>query len=321
MTKSDRLAAPFPWFGGKSQVADIVWSRFGVVANYVEPFFGSGAVILRRPAWSFGSTILRETINDFDGHVANFWRSVKYDPDAVAAGADRIVHELDLHAIGDALFCRPCRRWPMPPREFVEWIRQDEMHYHAEMAGAWCWFVANWIGGLPSVNGAEHQSAVGVHRRRPTFVSRGVSRQREEPIREWMRLLSSRLSKVRCCCGDWSRVLGGSVTTDYASPCAVFFDPPYSAEAGRENAIYSTESATVAHDVREWCLANGDNLDFRIALCGYEGEHSMPDSWECVKWKTQGGYANIGKGRGRDNARRERLWFSPGCVQPGRSLF
>jgi site-specific DNA-adenine methylase len=37
------LKAPFPWFGGKSKVAPIVWERFGDVQNYVEPFFGSGA--------------------------------------------------------------------------------------------------------------------------------------------------------------------------------------------------------------------------------------------------------------------------------------
>lgn len=32
------LKAPFPWFGGKSRVAPIVWDRFGDVPNYVEPF-------------------------------------------------------------------------------------------------------------------------------------------------------------------------------------------------------------------------------------------------------------------------------------------
>lgn len=31
------LKAPFPWFGGKSRVADVVWRRFGDVPNYVEP--------------------------------------------------------------------------------------------------------------------------------------------------------------------------------------------------------------------------------------------------------------------------------------------
>lgn len=46
------LKAPFPYFGGKSKVAPLIWERFGVVSNYVEPFFGSGAVLLARIACS-----------------------------------------------------------------------------------------------------------------------------------------------------------------------------------------------------------------------------------------------------------------------------
>ena len=45
----DKLKAPFPWFGGKSRVSHIVWDYFGDVANYVEPFAGSLAVLLGRP--------------------------------------------------------------------------------------------------------------------------------------------------------------------------------------------------------------------------------------------------------------------------------
>lgn len=37
------LKSPYPYFGGKSRVAHLVWDRFGDVPNYVEPFFGSGA--------------------------------------------------------------------------------------------------------------------------------------------------------------------------------------------------------------------------------------------------------------------------------------
>ena len=59
-TVAPDLPAPFPWFGGKSRVAPAVWERFGVVRNYVEPFFGSGAVLLARPAPFEGP----ETIND-----------------------------------------------------------------------------------------------------------------------------------------------------------------------------------------------------------------------------------------------------------------
>ena len=87
------LKAPFPWFGGKSRVADIVWDRFGDVANYVEPFFGSGAVLLARP-----HPPRIETVNDLDCMVANFWRAVQSDPEAVAQWCDWPVNEADLHA-------------------------------------------------------------------------------------------------------------------------------------------------------------------------------------------------------------------------------
>jgi site-specific DNA-adenine methylase len=82
MSTTKQLKAPFPWFGGKSKVAKIVWNRFGIVRNYVEPFFGSGAVMLNRPM-PFDGT---ETVNDADGLVSNFWRAVAKDPDAVSAG-------------------------------------------------------------------------------------------------------------------------------------------------------------------------------------------------------------------------------------------
>lgn len=52
----------------------------------------------------------------------------------------------------------------------------------------------------------------------------------------------------------------------------------------------------------------------RIALCGYDNEHTMPDDWSVFAWKTQGGYANWSNGRGRDNKHRERIWFSPHCL-------
>lgn len=36
-------------FGGKSRVAAAIWARFGNVPSYVDPFFGSGAVLFARP--------------------------------------------------------------------------------------------------------------------------------------------------------------------------------------------------------------------------------------------------------------------------------
>lgn len=65
------LKAPYPWFGGKARVSDLVWSRFGDVANYVEPFAGSLAVLLGRP-----HAPRVETVNDKFCFIANFWRAL-----------------------------------------------------------------------------------------------------------------------------------------------------------------------------------------------------------------------------------------------------
>ena len=87
------LAAPFPYFGGKSGACEQVWTAFGEIDNYVEPFAGSAAMLLGAPV---GQRV--ETINDADGFVANFWRSVSQDPEATAHAADWPCNEVDLFA-------------------------------------------------------------------------------------------------------------------------------------------------------------------------------------------------------------------------------
>lgn len=87
------MKAPFPWFGGKSRVAHLVWPRFGDVVNYVEPFAGSLAVLLKRPHQA-----RNETVNDLDCFIANFWRCIQADPEQTAQYADWPVNEADLHA-------------------------------------------------------------------------------------------------------------------------------------------------------------------------------------------------------------------------------
>ena len=97
---------------------------------------------------------------------------------------------------------------------------------------------------------------------------------------------------------------------------AVLLDPPYADSANRDKNVYAEDSETIAHAVREWAIQNGDNPLLRIALCGYQSEHAMPSSWECVAWKAAGGYGSQSNGRGRDNKNRERIWFSPACQKP-----
>jgi len=87
------LKSPFPYFGGKSTVAAIVWSRLGQVKQYIEPFCGSAAVMLRNP-----QPPNLEVVNDANGYIANFWRAVRHQPDAVAEWSDYPVSHIDLGA-------------------------------------------------------------------------------------------------------------------------------------------------------------------------------------------------------------------------------
>ena len=332
-TVAPDLPAPFPWFGGKSRVAPAVWERFGVVRNYVEPFFGSGAVLLGRPRPFEGP----ETVNDADGMLANFWRAVRADPQSVAHWADWPVNENDLHAR---------HAWLVGRKDSIQArLEGDPDWFDARVAGWWCWGVCCWIGaGWCTGKGPWHVVEVdgermlvkdgsdagqGVNRKRPDLngTGRGVNRRLPHlgdmgrgRLDDWLGALANRLSRVRVCCGDWSRVCGTSVVngvhTKHGRAAAVFLDPPYSRHAGRANALYTHEDLDVATAVRAWAIEHGDDPRLRIALCGYEGEHDMPDSWECVAWKSKGGYASQSDGPGRSNATRERIWFSPHCVRP-----
>jgi hypothetical protein len=281
------MKAPFPWFGGKSRAASLIWSRFGNVPNYVEPFAGSLAVLLARP-----HKPKVETVNDKDCYLANFWRAVQHDADAVAAWADWPVNEIDLHAR---------HRWLLQQTDFRERMIADPDFYDAKIAGWWVWGLCVWIGGgwgIAEVRQLPHLGDAG----------RGLHRGSLTDSMGYLRKLQARLRKVRVACGDWARIMGETPTTKHGLT-AVVLDPPYDTH----EAVYN-ESNAVARDVAAWAQANGDNPLLRIALCGYEGDYSLDDGWECVEWKANGGYSN--RNRAANNANRERIWFSPACLKP-----
>ncbi len=328
----------------------MVWEHFGDVQNYVEPFFGSGAVLLGRP-----TSPSTETINDLDCMVANFWRALQNDAEAVAFHADNPVNEADQHAR---------HLWLCSQQEFRERMKTEPEYYDAKVAGWWVWGQCIWIGSgwcsvqlphlgdagkglnrqLPHLGNAGKglnrqlphlgnagtldqkrpslaNGGKGVNRKRPMLSGNGhgvgIHSDRGNQLLAYMHELASRLRSVRVCCGDWSRVCGPSVTVKHGIT-GVFLDPPYSDEAERTEGLYSQDSGDVAHAVREWAIEWGKQPDMRIALCGYDGEHTLPDSWECIAWKAPGGYGSQGDNAARANSTKERIWLSPACLrQPG----
>ena len=309
----------------------MVWRGLGDVGHYIEPFFGSGAVLLGRPHEPG-----LETINDKDAYVCNFWRAVQADPEGVAGHAAWPVNENDLHARhaylveqGDLLRSR---------------LEGDPQFYDVMIAGWWVWGISLWIGSgfcggqggwrvedgslLRSPAGLMNRQGrpipnrgMGIHRQRPHLSDGGMGVHRKRPhlsdggmgvpasgdsLGEWMSRLSARLRWVRVCSGDWQRVLGPAVL-GAGVPCGVFLDPPY--EVGlREPGLY-IEDGSMREAIRSWCLLHGDDDRVRIVLCGLLGEYEMPTGWRSLIWRTPGGYQ-----RGERN-RDEVLWFSPHCLE------
>jgi hypothetical protein len=321
---------PYIWFGGKRKVADMIWNALGDVDNYIEPFFGAGAVYLLR---QHDPKI--ETINDYDGFVANFWRAVQADPDKVADLMNWPVNEVDLEARHRWLCRQPDKN------EFLERMKLEPDYYDAKKAAWWCWGLNAWIGagwcggnyypdehkksngiGLcKDANKCPHlvNPGQGIHRQRPHLgdEGKGEYERRGETLREWMFSLRDRLRNTRVCCGDWKRVVTDGAMSHGAIK-GVFLDPPYSNKSNRDNDIYRCEDLSVAHEVREWCLQYGDKKFMRIALCGYDTEHAdlVNHGWRAQAWKARGGYSNFSKGnqQGKLNKHRETIWFSPHCL-------
>jgi len=338
------VKAPFPWFGGKSRVAPEVWQRFGDVPNYVEPFAGSLAVLLGRPDKHAAKI---ETVNDLDGFIANFWRAIAADPQAVAFHADWPIIEADLNAR---------HAWLVGQRELLlRKLEGDPDHFDPKIAGWWVAGVCGWIGsGYCSGEGpwvvrdgelidnrrprdqpadADLSNAgQGINRQMPHLgnAGRGINRKmphlgnagRGSYIEEWFTALAARLRNVRVCSGGWERVVSESVTTRHGLT-GLFLDPPYGDEI-EQTRVYATDSGTVSDDVRAWCIENGNNDLLRIALCGYEGEgHDalLDYGWTAHAWRTPGGYGGGRGGTGDANRHKERIYFSPACIAEDGGLF
>lgn len=292
------MRAPFPWYGGKSLAAPAIWQALGNVPNYVEPFAGSLATLLARPHAAHV-----ETVNDADGLISNFWRAVAAAPDAVAEYSDHPVNEADLHAR---------HRWLVGQAPLLEQLIADPEYYDAKIAGWWCWGVCTWIGnGWCSrderlIKGRPHGVNAPSRKKPVTHRGKGVHASSASNLVEIFQRLSDRLRNVRVCCGDWTRVMGRSTlgidTRHGMTPCGVVLDPPYDHEM-RDKRLYRVDEPGVAAAVRDWAIANGDNDQLRIVLCGLEGEHEMPPRWRCVRGASRGASSD-----------RERLWLSPHCL-------
>ena len=302
-----RNDAPFPYFGGKSKIAEVVWAALGQPAHYIEPFFGSGAVLLARPAYQRGRHT--ETVCDKDGFIANVWRALQFAPDEVARWCDWPVNHADLAARKKELIKNE--------EKLLNNLVENPEWYDAKLAGYWIWAAGCWIGkGLMSINQRPHigTAGSGVHGigQRPHIsdAGNGVHAARNTNIYAWFKNLSERLRYVRVVCGDWTRVCGGEWQTKLGI-AGIFLDPPYGV-TDRASDIYHHDSTEVAAEVMAWARERGANTTYRIVLAGYEEyQPLLAEGWTQHSWKAGGGYSTSSN----KNRHRETLYFSPHCLK------
>lgn len=69
------MTAILKYPGAKWSMAEWIISRFPPHHSYLEPFFGSGAVLFNKPRSHI------ETVNDLDGDVVNLFECIRQDPE------------------------------------------------------------------------------------------------------------------------------------------------------------------------------------------------------------------------------------------------
>ena len=290
------LLAPFPYFGGKRSVASEIWERFGQVAQYIEPFCGSAAVLLAAP-----HRASLEVVCDGSGFIANFWRAVKHQPAAVAQWADYPVSHIDLGAR---------HVWLMAQRERIgAELHDPDWAGDAKVAGWWLWGQCCWIGSgwcdwfktgkVPHASDAGRGVQAAGQVPHASDAGRGYDALLTSSGRvawQWLHRLADRLERVRVVHGDWSRCLNNHYGGDGT---AVFLDPPYRAFS----ALYGSGEC-VADAVARWAA---ENAHLRIALCGHQGDYNLP-GWSVVDWSR--GKFTYG---GSSTTDREAVWYSPAC--------
>ena len=65
------MKSPFAYYGGKMGMAPQIVSLMPEHRVYIEPFFGSGAVLLAKPPAPF------EIVNDLDQALVTFWKVLR----------------------------------------------------------------------------------------------------------------------------------------------------------------------------------------------------------------------------------------------------
>jgi len=280
--KKSTARSPFPWFGGKQQLADRILELFPEHNVYVEVFGGGASVLLSKAPGKL------DVYNDRDDGLVNFFRCLRDH-------ADELVPLLELTPYARA-------EWEDARRT---WTSIDDP---VERARRWYVIAAGSFAGFAARDNGDAGRGWGGERLGRMHLSRAASTaNRVDNI--WKFVERLRLVQIENL--DWRACL-----ERYDDPDALFYlDPPYVPETRRAGGYLHELSADDHQELVERVL----ELQAVAIISGYDHELYAPlverggfDRHEHGIWSTA---ARGVKGNPRDR-RTEVIWASPRAAAP-----
>jgi site-specific DNA-adenine methylase len=311
-----KLRLPFTYFGGKSAISDVIWKHLGDPKCYIEPFLGSGAALLNRPAFN-GNRI--EVVNDNYGMLVNFWRAMKHDAVAVHSGMEFPSSHDEIMARAYWCFTEGKRR--------IAGVIGDPQAFDLQSAQYWGYIMRHGVsrpiraengswkwGGADGWLRAGHETGTDKIAISTPYMEGG--RVNTPPLEDFIAIQNRLLNTV-----IYNRnavdVLRGYEGVISRGKTGIFLDPPYrNLHHTWDDGIYHDEGNTesVIAPMLEWVLKHERHPNVKIVLAGYANDYPELAHWKPVIWDKHPGFSKHGE------SSQECLLLSP-CAAEDESIF
>ena len=265
----------FGWYGGKYSHLDWLLPLLPATTHYCEPFGGSGAVLINRPPAPV------ETFNDIDGDIANFFRVLRDNKEALleTIGLTPFSREelriAVMESTAEISDLERARRFFVRARQVRTGLAQTasegrwahcKLTTRAGMAGA----VSRWLG---SVEGLAE--------------------------------IAQRLLRVQI-----ENAPAIEVIQRYDSPETLFYcDPPYVHASRSDTNAYAYEMSDAEHRELAYALRN---VQGKVALSGYAGElmDELYGDWARIEAPSRPAHSTNTGADNKKQSRTEVLWIN-----------
>lgn len=252
------VSNPLKWHGGKSYLADQIIALMPPHTHYVEPFFGGGAVLFRKPCDG-----VSEVVNDLNGALVNFWQVIANEDTC-----ELLKRWAEGTPVCESAFEAACRE----SNHWKGWYKGDGV----SVSLAHAFFVK------------YRQSRQGLGKDFATLSRNRTRRGMNEQVSSWLTAIEGlpeaheRLKRVVILNAEACDVI-----RQQDGPNTLFYcDPPYLHSTRVTTGDYECEMSEANH---AQLLLTLDGIEGKFVLSGYHSKlydnHAATRGWRCVEIK------------------------------------